>query len=122
MHAIHIRFFMQNTFTFLNHGAFGAVLKEALHASLVSVHTGSRNMYIIICSILHVQRMRLHFLHNFFLSLQSLSIYSCPHRICASNSLLPIKNKTKTNSTLVYKMLIILSAIAVVDELLGFYA
>ena len=36
---MHVTFHMQNTFTFLNHGAFGTVLKEALHASLVSTHT-----------------------------------------------------------------------------------
>ena len=91
---MHVTFHMQNTFTFLNHGAFGTVLKEALHASLVSTHTQQKCVYyqlqhmyvkILHSQLVYGQRTTLHFLHNFFLSLQCLSIHTFSHKIHATN-------------------------------------
>ena len=70
--------------------------------------------------LVYGQRTMLHFLHNFFLSVQCLSIHTFSHRIHASN-FPSLQKKEKKSSTLVYKMLVILSALAVVDRRLDFY-
>ena len=86
MHVIHIPFPMQNTFTFLNHGAFGAVLKEALHASLVSRSITICSTYCMfrfyMLQLVNDQSMKLNFLYNFSLSPKLINLYLPTQNSC----------------------------------------